>query len=179
MISLNSSTIALIAVALIGVRSSAADWREETGSKNIFSANVAIGDPAGGSVAVSPASERAVTITKASDGLFYLDGAVNGASVRFLIDTGANMVVLTEDDARRVGVLSSPYPTGRMETAGGQSAMNRVSLNKVRVAGKEAANVDAAVMRNGLGVSLLGQNMLSKLGRITMSENTITIQARR
>ncbi|RYD19717.1 MAG: TIGR02281 family clan AA aspartic protease, partial [Lysobacteraceae bacterium] len=49
----------------------------------------------------SPALNR--RFSRASDGLFYVVGRVNGVKVRFLLDTGATMVVLTPADAARVG----------------------------------------------------------------------------
>ena len=42
------------------------------------------------------------------NGHFYVDGTVNGQSVRFLIDTGATSVALTADDASRIGLQFSP-----------------------------------------------------------------------
>jgi uncharacterized protein (UPF0276 family) len=41
---------------------------------------------------------------KASDGHFWADGEVNGARVRFLVDTGATAVALTPADAERLGI---------------------------------------------------------------------------
>src|SRR5882724_10142837 len=43
------------------------------------------------------------TIRKSSDGHYWANGQVGGASVRFLVDTGATAVALTPDDARRLG----------------------------------------------------------------------------
>jgi len=123
------------------------------------------------------AGAEEITISKASDGLFYTSGKINGTEVRFLIDTGANMVVLTADDARRIGLaMSTSGVDDRIETAGGQSQMARVSLDAVDVAGHHVKRVDAAVMENGLRVSLLGQNLLSKLGPINMAGDELKFQ---
>ena len=49
----------------------------------------------------SPEGTRELVITRANDGHFHVDGEANGASVRFLVDTGASGTVLTMDDAAR------------------------------------------------------------------------------
>ena len=116
---------------------------------------------------------------KAPDGLFYITAMVNGTSVRFLVDTGANLVVLTAKDAQRAGLApKSTRSSGNIDTAGGSAAMERVRLQSVNVAGQEASGIDAAVMHNGLKVSLLGQNMLSKLGDVTISGDKIMLHPR-
>jgi len=50
-----------------------------------------------------PAAASA-TIAKSTDGHFWARGTVNGASVRFLVDTGATAVALTPADAERLGL---------------------------------------------------------------------------
>lgn len=131
------------------------------------------------SLAASPqASNKAVTFNKAPDGLFYISATVNGARVRFLVDTGANLVVLTAGDAQRAGLAPKVSPaSAKIDTAAGSAAMDRVKLQNVNVAGHQASNLDAAVMHSGLKVSLLGQNMLAKLGNVTISGNQITFQS--
>ena len=179
MVSPNPSLWPLVAGALLCVGSNLSRDQDTTGAQAFAAAAVSTESlpPMARPVArvVAPARHE-VRISKASDGLFYLSGNVNGKPVRFLIDTGANMVVLTADDARRVGVaLGESSPSDSIETAGGMSSMDRVTLDRVSVAGRDVAGIDAAVMQNGLKVSLMGQNLLSKLGPITMSGDEIAL----
>ncbi len=114
------------------------------------------------------------------DGLFYVTARVNGAKVRFLLDTGANMVVLTPADAVRAGLVpggasGSDRAVSTMETAAGPSTIDRVTLDRVRVAGRTIDGVDAAVVHHGLKVSLLGQNLLSRLGPVTISGDSVAL----
>ena len=122
-------------------------------------------------------SRRIVRIFRSADGLFYVTARVNGTPIRFLIDTGANMVVLTAQDAQKAGVKNLDVVAASVDTANGTSEMPRAILKHVAVADLQASHIHAAIMRNGLKVSLLGQNMLSKLGVITMSGDEISIQA--
>ena len=130
-----------------------------------------------------PALERVETvaaatteISRAKDGLFYVTAMVNGAPVRFLVDTGASVVVLTPEDARRAGFTLAPAAFTRLaSTANGKTAMARVRLNEVIVAGTRIEAIDAAVVEQGLHVSLLGQSMLSRLNSVTIRADSMVL----
>ena len=115
-------------------------------------------------------------IRRAADGLFYVIGRVNGQDVRFLIDTGASAVVLTAQDARRVGLasLGTNGPSIAVETASGESRVNQIVLEDLSVGKHGAKKVPAIVMQHGLKVSLLGQSGLERLGPITFSRYDAT-----
>lgn len=116
-------------------------------------------------------------IERAADGLFYVTATVNGAPVRFVVDTGATMVVLRSEDALRAGIM--PMQGQRMaiaDTANGRTAMARVRLTEVVVGGTRAQAIEAAVASNGLPVSLLGQNWLRQLSSLTISGDRLTFQ---
>lgn len=107
---------------------------------------------------------------RARDGLFYVKAQVNGVPVRFVLDTGATLVVLTREDAKRIGIVrKAEGGLDSMETASGVSSIERVTIDQIRVAGHSVDDVDAAVAERGLKTSLLGQNLLSQLGPITLS----------
>lgn len=114
---------------------------------------------------------------RASDGLFYGRATLNGVSVRFVLDTGATLVVLTPADARRIGLtLPSAARGEKMETASGVSTIHRVRIDQVKVAGYAIRDVDAAVVDTGLKTSLLGQNLLAQLGPITLAADAAELR---
>jgi aspartyl protease family protein len=107
---------------------------------------------------------------KASDGHFWADGVVNGAHVRFLVDTGATAVALTPADAARLGIdLQGLHYGNSVVTAGGKARAASVKLAAVSVAGAKLEDVDALVIEKGLDASLLG---MSYLGRLTSFQAT-------
>lgn len=103
------------------------------------------------------------TILRAQDGLFYVNATVNGKAVRFVIDTGSNVVVLTKRDAARIGMAQSATDALALQTVGGSAPMQRGSVDRLVVAGQSLDDVDAATVEGGLDVSLLGQSALSRL----------------
>ena len=131
----------------------------------------------GGFVILSQASTAAGTeILRSQDGLFYVTAVVNGAPVRFIVDTGATVVVLTPDDARRVGIaVDATDFTGKANTANGNAAMARVKLSEVVVGATRKEAVEAAVVGQGLHVSLLGQSLLSRLSSVTIQADRMVL----
>lgn len=124
--------------------------------------------------AAAPAPGPSHSITRASDGLFYVDAIVNDQPMRFIVDTGASIVVLTHSDARRIGLgVDEGRFNTNVQTVGGNTNMAMTSLNHVRIAGREVRQLRAAVVREGLGVSLLGVNALSQLGQVTIEGDVL------
>lgn len=114
------------------------------------------------------ASVRPVVIDRASDGHFWINGFVAGDRVRFLVDTGASMVVLSPQDARRLGFdLWQEEYTGRVQTPGGELRAAMVVLPEIEIGDRIIIyQVRAAVLAEGNGPSLLGQSFLRHLSGI-------------
>jgi aspartyl protease family protein len=108
-------------------------------------------------------------------GHVFLDGAVNGAPVRFLVDTGASLVTLTHEDARAAGIARGQLVFDKpVNTANGTARMARVTLREVRLDQFSIYDVPAAVLEN-LNVSLLGMSFLSRLQSYEMRDGKLTI----
>ena len=103
-------------------------------------------------------------LQRESDGHFYADALVASYRARFLVDTGASIVALTASDAEAMGLEWAEgdlVPVGR--GASGTVYGVPVRLDRVELGEFEARDVEAAIVPEGLGVSLLGQSFLSKL----------------
>ena len=129
---------------------------------------------------IAPAAAQAgpaATIAKASDGHFWADGQVNGATVRFLVDTGASAVALTPADAHHLGIDTSRLDFAyRVVTASGEAHGAAVKLANITVAGARLDNVDALVIDRGLDTSLLGMTYLGRLSRFEGTRGALTLQ---
>jgi aspartyl protease family protein len=117
---------------------------------------------------------RETVLERSEGGHFYANVEVNGELVRFLVDTGASGVALTEADAERIGI---DFSRGDYEPVGmGASGPVRgkfVTLDKVSLDGKAARNVDGAILE-GSDISLLGQNYLGRFS-VEMRGDTMRI----
>lgn len=130
-----------------------------------------------GSLTVDGAALSSQEIRPGPDGLYYLDANVaNGQRLRFLVDTGASVTVLTGRDARLIGLDTAASVGGpKLRTAGGAKSARFGTIDRMSVAGRELRNIEAAVIDDGLPVSLLGQNALAGLGTITLGKGRMTI----
>ena len=120
---------------------------------------------------------QAVTLAPDSRGHFITDGQVNGAHIRFLVDTGATLVAIPARDAARLGIDYRRGRRGISQTANGPVPFWRVTLDMVTVGGVSLANVEGAVHEGGLDEALLG---MSFLGRTEMRREgeTLTLTKR-
>ena len=119
---------------------------------------------------------EAIRIDRDGSGQFHLDVAVNNSPVRVLIDTGADLVALTEDDARKAGVqVSAADYQPILQTASGQGYGAPVKLDRVQIGRAELHDVDAVVVRE-LAVSLLGQSVLRRIGRVELRGDQIVLE---
>ncbi len=110
-------------------------------------------------------TDRATTTLIADrNGHFVTLGTINGASVRFMVDTGATMVSMGVEDARRAGVNYLAGTRGYAQTANGVTPVYKVKLDSVKVGDINLANVDGIVHENAaLPVVLLGMSFLGQL----------------
>ncbi|MDE2145122.1 MAG: retroviral-like aspartic protease family protein [Burkholderiales bacterium] len=124
-----------------------------------------------------PAPAREVVIPAGSGGHFSTLGSINGHAVTFLVDTGATMVSMGAEEARRLGLDLSRARAGLTQTANGRVPVQIVVLDRVRVGDLELANVDAAILPLQMPQVLLGNSFLSRL-QMQRSNDTLRLQLR-
>ncbi len=119
----------------------------------------------------------AASVVKAADGHFWAEASVNGARVKFLVDTGATAVALTLADAQRLGIqpASLDYDASVM-TASGKTRAAVVNLASVAIGGARVDNVDALVIEKGLETSLLGMSYLGRLSRFEATPQALILR---
>jgi aspartyl protease family protein len=103
-----------------------------------------------------------VQIQKSDSGAFFATGEVNGAPVRFLIDTGSSEIVLSPQDAARVHLASGGVDKPA-ETANGVGAGIEVTADDVAVGPLRLNTVPVYVNKAPMDVSLLGLAFLNRL----------------
>jgi len=114
---------------------------------------------------------------KAGDGHYWAQGQVNGAPVRFLVDTGATAVALKPDDAQRLGFDLDRLRYGyTVMTAAGPARAAAVRLASVSVAGAKLDDVDALVIEKGLDASLLGMSYLGRLSSFQATRQALFLR---
>jgi len=103
-----------------------------------------------------------IVLPAGQGGHFTSAGAINGRAVQFMVDTGATLVALGQDDADRIGLAWRGAPRALTQTANGAVPVHRVNLNTVRVGEVEVSNIDAIVIPAQMPYVLLGNSFLGR-----------------
>ncbi|WP_395392004.1 TIGR02281 family clan AA aspartic protease [Novosphingobium sp. BL-8A] len=115
-------------------------------------------------------------VARAPDGHFYADAEVEQHGTHFLVDTGATIVALTGSDARAIGLDWNDADLRLIgQGASGPVYGVPVTLSKIELGGLEARDVQAAIVPEGLDVSLLGQSFLSRMGSVRIEGDRMSI----
>ena len=112
-------------------------------------------------------SSGQIEVQRAADGHYYLTLEINGTPVDFMVDTGASDVVLTRNDARRVGIDPDTLDyIGQANTANGVVRTARVRLEDVALQGFDEGGFSASVNQGDMDISLLGMRYLQGFSRM-------------
>jgi aspartyl protease family protein len=119
---------------------------------------------------ISVSSADQIIVPRARDGHYYLTAKVNDAAIRFVVDTGATDMVLTQNDAARAGIDPATLTyLGRANTANGEVRTALVRLNDVQLGSVTDKDVSAVVNEGEMEQSLLGMGYLQRWGRIEIT----------
>ncbi len=122
-------------------------------------------------------SGRKLRIPAASNGQFYVEAQVDGKTIPFLVDTGASDVVLTREDASRLGFSPGDLDyTMRYQTANGVIRAAPVTLRKIKIRRLALYNIDATVNESPMAISLLGMGFLNELRSYDVKNDTLTMR---
>jgi aspartyl protease family protein len=120
---------------------------------------------------------RQITVPMSADGHFYLTLDLNGVPVRFVVDTGATEIVLSAQDAARIGLdPASLNYSGRAMTANGMVETAPVRLETVALGPVVDQGVRAVVNRGELAESLLGMSYLRRFQRLEIAGGQLLLE---
>ncbi|MFT3977270.1 MAG: TIGR02281 family clan AA aspartic protease [Sphingomonas bacterium] len=126
--------------------------------------------------ASTPAPSRETVIRRDDNGHFYAYANVNSEPIRFVVDTGATVVALTTEDARRAHIDVDP---GKMVPIGygasGQLTGQPVTVDRIELDGKSVGPLRAVVLPD-LPVSLLGQSWLRQIGTVEIRNDEMRLK---
>ncbi len=117
-----------------------------------------------------------MVLERDGSGQFHLTAAIDNEDVEFLVDTGADVVALTESTAERLGLMPAEEDFQPiMKTASGTGYAAPIMLDTIEVGGERFRQVEAVVMK-GLGTDLLGQSVLRRMGGVELTGDSMVIR---
>lgn len=118
-------------------------------------------------------SANEVRLHMRHDGHYHISGAINGTPVRFMVDTGASMVSVSQAVAQRAGLKCDQPAT--FTTANGRIRGCVAQREEVEFGGYRVFDIDIAIMPNMDDVALLGMNALARF-HLEQSDRTLVIR---
>jgi len=99
-----------------------------------------------------------------SAGHHFTEGLINGASVKFLVDTGASTIAMNSADARRAGIDYKKGEQSQVQTASANVMAYHVVINTLKIGSLTLNQVDGMVLEGGSpAFVLLGMSALSRM----------------
>ena len=117
-----------------------------------------------------------ISIPRARDGHYYVKAKINGVDINFLVDTGASDLVLTREDAEKVGIKVENLPfLGSANTANGTVPIAYTRLAEVRLGSYLDRAVSASINGGEMVKSLLGMSYLGLYDRIEILSDRLVL----
>ncbi len=145
-------------VKLIAADSSAATLLIEGKTRQLGMGQAAsVGD-------ASASSNASVTLYASRGGHFVSDCKINGATLKFLIDTGATTVALNSGDAKFANIDYKKGEPVQVSTANGVVTAYRVTIANLKIGGITLSQVEGNVLEGGFpSVVLMGMSALNRM----------------
>ena len=147
-----------------GVKLIAADSESATFMVEGKKQTLKMGQAASVAGSTGPATNDPVSLYADQAGHFLGNLTINGATLKYLVDTGASSVAMNSGDAKFAKIDYEKGEKGLSSTANGVVQVYRVKLNTLKIGTIILNNVDAAVIEGGSPpVVLLGMSALNRL----------------
>jgi aspartyl protease family protein len=126
----------------------------------------------------SASGEQIMVIHKGVSGHFEADVTIDGTPLRMLVDTGASSVVLSYEDAMRLGINPDNLIFSiDVSTANGRALAAPVTLREVAIGPILRGTIRGMVTEQGrLDQSLLGMSFLETLGSIEIARDELRLR---
>ena len=114
--------------------------------------------------------EQVVTIKRNNQLQYHTTASINGRNMPVLVDTGANLVAMSEVHAKSLSIPFETGARGKVETASGLVDAWVITLRSVSVGGIKVESVQATVVQGSFpNTVLLG---MSYLQHVEMKESS-------
>ena len=127
------------------------------------------------SVVMNPNKGDVVIPIEVTENSIYATAKINGIDVRFLIDTGCSDIQITSAEyyyMKHLGLVSEKDLNDEKITCvyadNSKGECHSINLKTLNIGDVELTNITATIQENADASILLGQNVLRKLGKVTI-----------
>jgi aspartyl protease family protein len=115
-------------------------------------------------------------IRASEDGHYWIDGEVNGRAVRFLVDSGATVTMLSRASADDAGVASGGGFGVIVDTANGRTSVDRGRIASLKIGPIERTDFPVYISGTIGNTNVLGMNFLSSLRSWGVEGQTLVLR---
>lgn len=157
------ASLGLILIAAYSYRSELRDFGSRLLANGVLSREISRG--------------TTVAVARTDGGDFAINAEINGSPVTMILDTGARLIVLTQNDAKAAKLpIELLNYTVEIDTANGRTRAASVTLDRFAIGSVVERSVDALVARPGqLKISLLGMSFLNGLQHWEVSGDRLSL----
>lgn len=146
-------------IKLISATGRGAEIEFEDGSRKTLGLN-----QTGIQSSYKPRDKKRVQIFSDHNGMFHVNGKINGKTTRFLIDTGATYIAMSESEAKKLAIDYKKGTKTSIQTANAVVPAWNTDLDSVTIGQIKLHNVDAVVLPGDQpSMTLLGMSFLKHL----------------
>lgn len=116
----------------------------------------------------APGGDERIVLTADEQGHYQQQGAIDGKSIRFMVDTGATSVVISEAAARTMGLKINRSQPVQINTANGSAMGYMVTFRQVQIGNVKLRDVEGVIIPKDMPFALLGNSFLK---RVDMRQN--------
>ena len=114
-------------------------------------------------------------VPMALDGHFWVEARINGAPVRFLVDSGATMTTIDRETAKRAGISVTNARDQYVRTGNGMIRVGTAIANRLDVETIQRQQVGLHISQSE-EINVLGMNYLSSLQRWGVEGRWLVLQ---
>lgn len=120
--------------------------------------------------------QNVIEVPRSFDGHYHLTLFLNDTAVDFIVDTGASDVVLSLEDAKRIGLNPDNLIfSGSASTANGSVATASAKIENLRLGKIHDQGVRVSVNGGEMDGSLLGMSYLQRFSRIEIARDKLIL----
>jgi len=112
------------------------------------------------------------------NGSMIVSGSVHGTPMRFIVDTGATLLAIPPQIAKKAGLTKLPFKTITTQTANGAIRVPKVMLNSLTVEKIKASHIEATIQSispQHPDLGLLGMSFFNRF-KMTIDQDKKVIQ---
>lgn len=122
---------------------------------------------------------KTTTIVRSADGLFHVPARIDGKPISMVFDTGASKTLISSRAISEMDQVNwVPGSSHRLQTLDGIVPFRVAKLSELTIGDHSIENIEIGVINTASDISVIGQDVIRTMGRVTIHEDTLEFTPR-